>query len=204
MPTAENTEVQNGYNQVFVDAVRATGGRNRLRTLIVQTYVANASFGADLFQMPVDPTPGRLMVKVHYYDPTAYCFDGHPKVWGKKFEDKHTPFHLREAAMDSTFARLKKRFVDAGYPVALGEFGAARWKGDSPKETKAIEEARCHYYERIISTARHNGIIPFVWDNGITQYGRDGFGLFDRKAGMKQAVPALLKAMRQGTKTAYP
>ena len=36
-PTAENLEVQNAYNQIFVDMVRATGGNNAKRHLILQT-----------------------------------------------------------------------------------------------------------------------------------------------------------------------
>lgn len=37
-PTEENYRVQNGFNQVFVNTVRATGGRNHYRHLIVQAY----------------------------------------------------------------------------------------------------------------------------------------------------------------------
>ena len=44
-PTAENLNVQNSYNQTFIDAVRATGGNNLKRHLIVQAYNCNPSFG---------------------------------------------------------------------------------------------------------------------------------------------------------------
>ena len=46
-PTVENLEVQNAYNQTFVDMVRATGGNNAKRHLILQTYVCNPWFGIE-------------------------------------------------------------------------------------------------------------------------------------------------------------
>src|SRR5215213_244672 len=40
-PTTENNTVQQSFNQTFVNAVRATGGNNASRTLVVQTYNTN-------------------------------------------------------------------------------------------------------------------------------------------------------------------
>ena len=40
-PTADNCAVQNGFNQVFVNAVRSTGGNNATRWLVVQGYNTN-------------------------------------------------------------------------------------------------------------------------------------------------------------------
>ncbi len=50
-PTAENLEVQNAYNQIFVDVVRATGGNNAKRHLILQTYVCNPWFLASRMEI---------------------------------------------------------------------------------------------------------------------------------------------------------
>lgn len=204
IPTPENVEVQNRFNQVFVDAVRATGGRNRLRTLVVQTYVTNPEYGPGLFRMPTDPTPGRLMVEVHYYEPQDYCFTGRVKLWGKEFEDERTAPRVREEFMDSVFSHLKSRFADAGYPVVLGEFGAARWQADSREEEEAMARSRCRYYGEVVRVARRNGMVPFVWDNGCVSYGKDQYGLFDRRDNMRQVEPLLIRAMREGTGVAYP
>ena len=46
-PTAANLEVQNRFNQCFVDAVRATGGKNYYRNLIIQTYATNPDYAFD-------------------------------------------------------------------------------------------------------------------------------------------------------------
>ena len=53
-PTAEHNTVQQSYNQTFVNAVRATGGNNASRTLVVQTYNTNITHGINYFNMPTD------------------------------------------------------------------------------------------------------------------------------------------------------
>ena len=56
-PTSEHITVQQSYNQTFVNAVRATGGNNATRTLVVQTYNTNAWHGLNYFTMPSDSAP---------------------------------------------------------------------------------------------------------------------------------------------------
>ena len=48
-PTAEHNPVQQSYNQTFVNAVRATGGNNASRSLVVQTYNTNIQHGLNFF-----------------------------------------------------------------------------------------------------------------------------------------------------------
>ena len=74
-PTAENNTVQQSYNQTFVNAVRATGGNNASRTLVVQTYNTNISHGLNFFNMPTDTIASRLIVEVHYYDPYDFTLN---------------------------------------------------------------------------------------------------------------------------------
>ena len=68
-PTQENYDVTNSFNQTFVDAVRATGGNNAQRNLVVQSYRCNPTMGLTNLVVPTDPTPNRLSVEFHYYDP---------------------------------------------------------------------------------------------------------------------------------------
>ncbi|MBO4606293.1 MAG: glycoside hydrolase family 5 protein, partial [Prevotella sp.] len=72
-PSVEQQAVQNSYNQTFVDAVRATGGKNYYRNLVVQTYSCNSYYGLNGFTVPTDKVEGRLSVEFHYYDPSEYC-----------------------------------------------------------------------------------------------------------------------------------
>ncbi|ESQ75221.1 glycoside hydrolase family 5 protein [Asticcacaulis sp. AC402] len=69
-PKRENCEVQHGFNQTFVDAVRATGGNNTTRWLVIQGF--NTNIDHTLLcnsTLPNDTATGRLMMEVHYYDP---------------------------------------------------------------------------------------------------------------------------------------
>ena len=72
-PTTEQQAVQNSYNQTFIDAVRATGGKNYYRNLVVQTFACSPYHGLSGFTVPDDPVEERLSVEFHYYDPYEYC-----------------------------------------------------------------------------------------------------------------------------------
>ena len=60
------------YEQVFIDAVRATGGNNASRVLIVQTPKTEIDLAAkdsyDITRLK-DNAKNRLMAEVHFYDP---------------------------------------------------------------------------------------------------------------------------------------
>ena len=200
-PEQENADVQNGFNQVFVDAVRATGGRNTYRTLVVQTYVTNYEFGLELFRFPTDSTPGRMMVEMHFYDPWNYCGLGTDKYWGVPCNRFGVNGEAQEARLKSTLANLKSAFVDKGYPIIIGECGVVRHEVASGEEKEVIESARGYYLEMMVSECRRNGAIPFLWDNGLAMgAGQEQFGLFNRENDMKQvddiAIPAIMKGVQ--------
>ncbi len=182
-PTTENLEVQQSFNQTFVDAVRATGGKNAYRNLIVQTYNTNIAHGVNYHKMPTDVVEDRLMLEVHYYDPWDFCgqtSDGDFKSeWGKDNSDISS--WGQEDYLTTQFTSVKEKFVDNGIPVILGEYGALL-RSDLTGETLTKHIASHNYYLKTVTqTAIDNGMIPFVWDNGVT--GNDGFGLFNRTTG---------------------
>lgn len=87
----------NKWNQLFVDTVRATGGGNESRFLLVNLYSAvpndrNIAY----FALPEDTIDGRLLVGVHIYSG--------PNDLDKVFD-------------------CVKDIRKAGYPVVVGEFG---------------------------------------------------------------------------------
>ena len=70
----ERYALTNEINQTFVDVVRATGGNNATRFLLIAGYGTNIDQTCDdRFQMPKDTADSKLMVSVHYYDPWSYC-----------------------------------------------------------------------------------------------------------------------------------
>ncbi|PRD45037.1 cellulase family glycosylhydrolase [Sphingobacterium haloxyli] len=181
-PTAEHIEVQQSYNQTFVDAVRSTGGRNAYRNLIVQSYNTNIQFAIDYLKMPDDATPNRLMAEVHYYDPWDFAGDeGSSKyLWGSAFAgSSNVSTWGQKSWVDERFARMKAHFVDKGIPVILGEYGAILRSGLA--DATALQQhknARNAYLTYVTKIAKANGLIPFYWDNGVV--GNNGFGLFNR------------------------
>src|SRR5665647_178218 len=76
------------YHQTFINAVRAAGGNNSSRTLIVQGPSTDIDLTNKLFNtMPTDNIGNRLMVEVHYYTPWQFCLlntDG-TNSWDKMY-----------------------------------------------------------------------------------------------------------------------
>lgn len=198
-PTAEHLEVQHSFNQTFVDAVRATGGKNVYRNLIVQAYNTNARYAIEHLKMPVDATPGRLMMEMHYYDPWDFAGEDKVKYWGKPYLKWGVSTWGQEEEVDAIFAALKASFVDKGYPIVMGEYGANRHS--STDETMIA--SRAGYLRYVTAAAKKNGIVPFYWDNGGMGNGADEFGLFDRKT-CTVFDQAAIDALMQGATTQYP
>lgn len=114
----ERYALTNEINQTFVDVVRATGGNNATRFLLIAGYSTNIDQTCDdRFQMPKDTADSKLMVSVHYYDPWSYCgasSAASATKWGKVSDYEY---------MDQQLAKMTK-FTEAGYGVVIGEYGA--------------------------------------------------------------------------------
>lgn len=197
-PSAENIEVQESYNQTFVDAVRSTGGRNTWRNIIVQSYNTNIQYAIDYMTMPVDPTPNRIMAEVHYYDPYEFTLQETNTVflWGKDFKGMAgTATWGLEDWTDTQFNKMKTNFGDKGIPVILGEYGVILRASLSATDYANHIKARNYYLNYITKSAIENGIIPVYWDNGPT--GDKTMGLFNRSTGEQvhsDAITAIINA----------
>ena len=114
----ERYALTNEINQTFVDVVRATGGNNATRFLLIAGYSTNIDQTCDdRFQMPKDTADSTLMVSVHYYDPWSYCgasSAASATKWGKVSDYEY---------LDQQLAKMTK-FTEAGYGVVIGEYGA--------------------------------------------------------------------------------
>lgn len=114
----ERYALTNEINQTFVDVVRATGGNNAARFLLIAGYSTDINQTCDdRFQMPKDTADSKLMVSVHYYDPWSYCGASSAvsaTKWGKVSDYEY---------MDQQLEKMTK-FTEAGYGVVIGEYGA--------------------------------------------------------------------------------
>ena len=152
MPDDQRYALTNRINQVFVDTVRASGGNNADRFLLI------AGFGTDIvrtsdsrFEMPQDPAEGRLLLSVHYYSPWSYCGASSAKgatLWGKK-SDYET--------MYSELSRMEK-FTSAGYGVVIGEYGAL------PGSDGIMKKNAPAYHEAFLNCCDALDLTSCLWD----------------------------------------
>ena len=167
--TAEEHSNLNEHYQVFVDAVRASGGNNNKRILMINTYAASATQTAvDDLILPADTADNKLVVSIHAYTPYDFC---------SFYSNTQTPNWSSSNSSDtgaihSAITPAYNKFVSQGVPVIIGEFGTVN---------KNNEDARAAWAEYYVSYAKSKNIPCFFWDNGIT-VDPDGepFGIFNR------------------------
>ena len=163
--------ILNEWNQVFVDAVRATGGNNATRWLGVPTYCANPGF-EKYAKMPSDPA-NKLMLSVHFYDPSDYTIgEKQYSDWGHTGSPSRKVSGADEDHVKEVFGNLSTKYVNNNIPVYLGEFGCSmRAKSD----TRAWAFYK-YYMEYVVKAARTYGLPCFLWDNGVDGSGQEKHG----------------------------
>lgn len=189
-PSNENVVAQNSFNQTFVNTVRATGGRNSYRYLVVQGYNTNIDHTVNFVTIPQDEAADRLMMEVHYYDPYNFTLNEDDTIWqwGKDITDEaHGETWANEAWVDQQFGKMKTNFIDQGMAVILGEYGAI-----SRLSVEGHEAYRKYYLEYVTGAAIAHGLVPVYWDNGYL--GDHSMALFNRSTG-EVAYPEILEAI---------
>jgi aryl-phospho-beta-D-glucosidase BglC (GH1 family) len=182
-PAAHNAEevaVLASYHQTFVKAVRSTGGKNSYRVLIVQGPNTNPGLTFDLMNtLPTDPTPNRLMVEVHNYTPSQFCFGSKDETWGKMIyywgnghhstiEPDRNATYGEEDEIITDYNKMKAKYIDKGIPVIMGEYGAYRRNNTAnvPKDLETHEASVDYWITFTTKEALNRGIKPFWWDTG--------------------------------------
>lgn len=145
---AEKYALANEVTQAFVDTVRATGGNNASRFLLIPGFGTNiANTCDDRFVMPTDSVENRLLISVHFYDPWSYCGDGQSTVkWGTK-KDIQT--------MIDTLSQMQK-FTEQGVGVVIGEYGVLY-------QTK-VQENTALYHQIFLSLCDKYNYTSCLWD----------------------------------------
>ena len=191
-------KVLNEWNQVFVDAVRATGGNNATRWLGIPGYAANPGFTIKGLKLPEDHTDAnRLMVAVHDYDPFDYTLkDPLVRQWGHTADPDKRVSSNDEQAVVAVFDNLKSAYLDKGIPVYLGEMGCSRHEdADFPYQK--------YYMEYFCKAAADRRLPMFLWDNGATGIGSERHGYIDHGTGKlvdekaRELVDLMVKAVTE-------
>ena len=152
LTTTECYEMLTKVTQTFVDTVRAGEGYNANRFLLIPGYNTNiANTCDDQYVMPTDTVEGKLLISVHYYDPSTYCIGGSVAYWGT--EDDIT-------GMNTTLETMTK-FTDAGYGVVIGEYGVAN---EAIAEDGAAPGGCMEYFTNFLANCDLYGYAPFLWD----------------------------------------
>lgn len=159
----EKYALVNQINQKFVDIVRASGGNNANRFLLIAGYDTDISKTCDTrYKMPTDTIESHLMVSVHYYSPYGYCDiakpskEGYIASWGSDDEI---------STLKSDFKKMKLRFVDNGYPVIIGEYNVCDTENSDGTYTR--KTGREVFIRNVCEYALANGMCPVLWDTGM-------------------------------------
>lgn len=140
----------NQLNARVVAAIRATGGRNASRCILVPLRYTD-SYQTTGFVLPSDPN---LILTFHWYTPWNFVA-GTNQTWG-------TASELAELA--DRFKAVHDFAAGLGVPVILGEFGLGR---SSDRSTGLNPRAQqWHWQDSVARTAWQYGFCPMVWDNG--------------------------------------
>lgn len=171
------------YEQTMIDAVRATGGNNALRTVIVQGLGADISNTNDyMTTLPTDIVADRMMVEVHYYEPYQFCLMEEDAGWGKIFwywgKDNHGSNSERNATwgeedwVASQFAKLTTKYTSKGIPCIIGEY-SAMFRNVLSEQDK--HDASVVYYGEVVTReAKNAGCVPFYWETNEVINRTDG------------------------------
>lgn len=171
--------VVNELAQTFVSTVRAAGGNNPERYLAVLGYCAGIQFTSDYLILPADTAQDRLLISVHFYDPSGYALGQNSAYteWGHSGKDgRKDPYHSEKNVVDA-FKLLKEKFLDNNIPVYIGECGAVNRSGE---REKAFQQ---YWFEFVFKAAREYGLCPVVWDNGAISSGNESFGFLNHADG---------------------
>ena len=212
--TADLTNRIAEYEQTFIGAVRATGGNNAKRVLVVQGPNTNIdNFVAHNYMDKIhDSATDRLMVEVHFYDPYQFTDLSEDKDWGKYYlywgknnqggdADRTADAKYNEDYVEAQMEKMKTHFFDKGYPVLIGEFGA--------NQRLAIGKDALHdasvkdYYKAVVTSAINNGCVPVAWDTNsnfpsMTIFNRAGANISN--ANMMESINAGVAAAKWPSK----
>jgi len=161
----------NELNQIFVNAVRAVGGQNTNRYLVIPGWVTQPSVTVSSLVLPTDTTTDRLVVTFHYYDPYDFTGSASENVWGSKAKPNGW---ANESYVQRTFNSVKNKFVSNGVPVIIGEYGEVNQSGAAYRK---------YFMEYVTKYAHDCGFVPFYWDNAAFGTGSEKFGLLRRSNG---------------------
>ena len=161
--TEEERKVVDRLNAAFVKTVRATGGNNETRLLIISPYGNSAENDALRYmEIPDDPC---IAVALHLYTPYHFTYKNDymnlTKWDGSRAKD-----------LENILTRANIHFMKKGIPVIITEYGCEN--KDNPEEVQK-------WLEHYLKLTEEYNLKCFWWDNNIYNTSGEKFGIFDRR-----------------------
>jgi endoglucanase len=190
--TPEERANINILQQIFVDTVRASGGNNPRRMLMITGYAASIEQVAlNAIVLPNDPLneKNKLIISIHSYQPYNFALNTNTayNTWNKSNSSDTSPI---TDPIDFAY----NKFASKGTPVIIGEFGAMN------KNNEAVRAEWAKFY---VEYARNKGMPCFWWDNGKVSGDGELFGLLNRTTN-NFTYPQMVSAMTGKTPTNNP
>lgn len=148
----ELTAILNEYNQIIVDTIRASGGNNAKRFILIPTYATdrNTLFGCG-FKLPKDSANSKLMIALHWYPFLEY-----PIASEYTAEIKNS--------IISTFEKLYESYTSKGTPINFTEFMVPNLGAEGKKYSKST---RLECLKDFCKYAGLYKISATLWDDGM-------------------------------------
>jgi len=156
----------NRLNQLFVDTVRSTGGRNADRYLMVPGYdAAPENAVRDEFVLPTDTADNKLIVSAHAYTPYSFALEiPGTSEFGAQSQKQDIVYFMNN---------LYNKYIVNGIPVVIGEYGAMAKKNNL--------KDRVEWTAFYVATASARNLPCLWWDNNAFSGNGELFGLLDRR-----------------------
>lgn len=150
-------------NEVGYDAIRATGGNNETRIIMVSTNGQGNEVMIEEVYPSKSTLPGAgkdpyLAIQVHSYNPWAFC--------GQTGSNSAFP---GTASIEQAIQKVGRHAKNLGVPVNYGEFGVGRQANQAERNTELVRG----YYKTYDQTTLRENMSYSVWDD------RGWFGLIN-------------------------
>ena len=163
--TEEERVLVNEMNQIFVDTVRATGGNNESRVLVICPYGNSTNMKA-LKELAI-PEDNNIAVAIHMYTPYVFTYVPNGQTSVEVWNGTLKPDIVNTVKM------LNDYFIKKDVPVIITEYGA---------ENKGNEEEIVKWLTDYIEAMNKYDIKCYWWDNGyLGGNNNEKFAIFDRE-----------------------
>lgn len=202
---SEPTKILNEYNQLIVDTIRASGGNNAKRFIMIPTYATDwSTIDQKDFKIPDDISANsnnsKMMVAIHWY----------PLGFNSLEKQRDSYSETKKADFEKVFKVAYERFISKGIPVTITEFGIEnndcygtfkeRIKWFKTAESDRTERKEC--LSAFLEIAAKYGLSAMAWDDGGVHAVVRRFAPYDSYDG-DDFINAMISSWKKGRENSY-